>query len=456
MNRANTHSVIKNRIRKLNNIPALKGNVCYLLSRDQRVSYNHALLYAQKLAINYKSKLFVLFNLVPTFLGATIRQYNFMLRGLLELSENLRKFNIPLYITIGDPEVNIPKFIKANSITHLITDFDPLRIKKNWKNNISKAINITFEEIDTHNTVPAFYISDKKEYGAYTIRKKINRLIPEFLIKPEPLIPHPFNKDITFPVHELSDLEKALSVDISVQPVSKFIPGENAARRVLEDFVKHKLYGYAEKRNNPLEDFQSNLSPYLHFGQISSIEVALEVLKASAPEKSKRAFLEELIIRKELSDNYCFYEENYDNFEGLPEWAKETLNQHRRDNRPFLYTREKLESAETHDNLWNAAQKQMCIEGKMHGYMRMYWAKKILEWTETPEEAIDIAIYLNDKYELDGRDPNGYTGIMWSIGGLHDRPWKERSIYGKIRYLSYEGCKRKFDVEKFIEIYGKD
>ncbi len=180
------------------------------------------------------------------------------------------------------------------------------------------------------------------------------------------------------------------------------------------------------------------------------------VLRSDIPKQAKEAFLDELIVRKELSDNYCLYEENYDNFSGLPDWAKNSLKKHQKDKRKYVYKTEDFESARTHDPLWNAAQRQMCNEGKMHGYLRMYWAKKILEWTETPEEAISIAIYLNDKYELDGRDPNGYTGIMWSIGGLHDRPWKERDVYGKIRYMSYEGCKRKFDVERVIKRYGKD
>ncbi len=165
----------------------------------------------------------------------------------------------------------------------------------------------------------------------------------------------------------------------------------------------------------------------------------------------KDAFLEELIIRRELSDNFCFYNPRYDSFDGFPEWARKTLNEHRKDRRPYLYSLEQFETAQTHDKLWNAAQTEMVKRGKMHGYMRMYWAKKILEWTPSPEVAMEVAIHLNNRYELDGRDPNGYAGIAWSIGGVHDRAWNERNIFGKIRYMSYNGCKSKFNIEGYVE-----
>jgi deoxyribodipyrimidine photo-lyase len=218
----------------------------------------------------------------------------------------------------------------------------------------------------------------------------------------------------------------------------------------MKNFLDKKIYTYDRYSNDPAKDTLSNLSPYLHFGQISAQRVALEVLKSGASQDNKDAFLEELIIRRELSDNYCFYNNNYDSFEGFPNWAKDTLNVHRIDPREYIYKAEELEEARTHDKLWNAAQLEMTLTGKMHGYMRMYWAKKILEWTESPEEAQDIAVYLNNKYELDGRDPNGYVGIAWSIGGLHDRAWKERPIFGKVRYMSNKGAKSKFDVNSYI------
>jgi deoxyribodipyrimidine photo-lyase len=183
--------------------------------------------------------------------------------------------------------------------------------------------------------------------------------------------------------------------------------------------------------------------------------VALEVQALGAESASTEAFLEELIIRRELSDNFCYYEPDYDSFAGFPDWARRTLEEHRKDEREFLYTKKQFEDAATHDELWNAAQREMVTTGKMHGYMRMYWAKKILEWTESPEEALDVAIKLNDKYELDGRDPNGYTGVAWSIGGVHDRPWFERHVFGKVRYMNARGCARKFDVSRYIVQAGQ-
>jgi deoxyribodipyrimidine photo-lyase len=207
---------------------------------------------------------------------------------------------------------------------------------------------------------------------------------------------------------------------------------------------------YDERRNDPGANAQSGLSPYLHFGQISAQRVALEAEKYDRHLPSQESFLEELIVRRELSDNFCYYNDRYDSFDGFPDWARKTLNDHRSDPREHLYVLEILEAAGTHDPLWNAAQKEMVTGGKMAGYMRMYWAKKILQWSISPETALTDAIYLNDRYSLDGNDPNGYTGVAWSIGGVHDRPWFEREIFGKVRYMSQAGCRRKFNVERYI------
>jgi deoxyribodipyrimidine photo-lyase len=230
-------------------------------------------------------------------------------------------------------------------------------------------------------------------------------------------------------------------------------PGENKARKILDKFIQNKLNNYVKDRNDPNKDGSSNLSPYLHFGQIASQRVVLEAVKIKPLSNLKGTFYDEIIVRKELSDNFCFYCEDYENVKCFHPWARQTINKHQKDNREFLYSLTEFETAKTHDDLWNAAQLQMVKTGKMHGYLRMYWAKKILEWTESPEDAMQIAIHLNDKYELDGRDPNGYAGIAWSIGGVHDRAWKERNIFGKIRYMSYKGMKRKFNVQNYIEKY---
>jgi len=227
-------------------------------------------------------------------------------------------------------------------------------------------------------------------------------------------------------------------------------PGGRAGSASLRRFIGDRLDIYAAKANDPNGDAQSELSPYLHFGQLSAQRVALEVAACGAVDESKAVFLEQLIVRRELSDNFCLHNPKYDSIEGIPRWARETLDAHRNDTREYVYSRDAFESARTRDPLWNAAQMQMMKTGKMHGYMRMYWAKKILEWSANPEDAYATAIYLNDRFELDGRDPNGYTGIAWSIGGVHDRPWRERPVLGKIRYMSYAGCRKKFDVDAYI------
>jgi deoxyribodipyrimidine photo-lyase len=231
--------------------------------------------------------------------------------------------------------------------------------------------------------------------------------------------------------------------------------GEAKAGAAMRRFISKGLAYYGDVSNEPGAGGQSGLSPWIHFGHLSAQRIALEVRKAGATTEASGAFLEELIVRKELSDNFCFYNEDYDSVEGFPDWAVKTLNEHRNDKRPYLYSLEELEKSGIHDPYWNAAQRQMVQTGKMHGYMRMYWAKKILEWSPSPEEALKRAIYLNDRYELDGRDPNGYTGIAWSIGGVHDRAWEERLVFGKIRYMSESGLARKFDMGPYLARYGK-
>jgi deoxyribodipyrimidine photo-lyase len=392
----------------------------------------------------------VVFCLVPDFLEATVRQYGFMLKGLHEVEENLAKKNIPFFLLTGPPEDEIPKFIEKNKAGTLVKDFDPLRIKCQWTDGVVKKIEIPLYEVDAHNIVPCWAASPKQEFAAYTIRPKIKRALPEFLEEFPKLKKHPVSWQGKIPKIDWSGMLKTLKID-TIPEVAWIKPGEKQALRILKIFLDKKLPSYGMKRNDPVADGQSNLSPYLHFGQIAAQRVALEVENASVDKASQEAFLEELIVRRELSDNFCFYNTQYDKFEGFPDWACKTLNAHRKDRRVYSYTLKQFEYAKTHDELWNAAQTELVKRGKMHGYIRMYWAKKILEWTRSPEKAMEIAIYLNDRYELDGRDPNGYTGIAWSIGGVHDRAWNERPIFGKIRYMSYNGCKSKFDVKRYIQ-----
>lgn len=425
------------------------GPVVYWISRDQRLKDNWALLFAQEKALQSRKALVVVFCLVPEFLGATLRQYVFMIKGLQELEQSLRKKNIPFYLLTGSPEEEMPKFLMEYNVDVLVTDFDPLSIKRNWKKIILDLLRITSYEVDTHNIVPCWIASPKQEYGARTFRPKIHRNLPEFLGEFPKLKKHPVQWKEEIDI-DWKNIIKSQKVDSSVTELDWILPGEKAANFMLRNFLRNKLLTYNTRRNDPSLDGQSNLSPYLHFGQISSQRIALEVLKFTKNHNSQEAFLEELIVRKELSDNFCYYNMNYDNIHGFPAWAEKTLSEHRNDQREYIYSLEEFELGKTHDDLWNAAQFEMVNHGKMHGYMRMYWAKKILEWTESYEKAHKIAVYLNDRYELDGRDPNGYTGISWSIGGLHDRAWKERGVFGKIRYMSYSGAKSKFDIKTYI------
>ena len=434
--------VAKARIHPMNNFPYKEGPVIYWMQRDQRVIDNWALLFAQEKAIELKQPLIVVFCLVNDFLGATERHYGFMLKGLKEVSLNLEKHSIAFYILEGDPATVMTQLIESVQASALVTDFNPLRLTMKWKKEVNDKLTIPFFEADTHNIIPCRFVSDKQEFGARTIRNKIQKLLPDFLIPFPSLVRHPFPADFQCLLSNLTPL--------LIEEKGPGVEAEGEALKKLASFLENKLQNYHFNRNFPELDGQSDLSPYLHFGQISAQRVALDIRSASASAEAKSAFLEELVVRKELSDNYCLYNPDYDHFKGFPAWAKRTLDLHRNDPRNYYYELAAFENGETHDELWNAAQKEMVLTGKMHGYMRMYWAKKILEWTASPDEAQSIAIYLNDKYELDGRDPNGYSGIAWSIGGVHDRPWQERPIFGMVRYMNYQGCTRKFNVKEYI------
>jgi len=437
------------RIRKLNDFRSVTGRpVIYWMSRDQRVNDNWALIFSQELAEELSSPLAVVFCLTPIFLNATLRQYSFMLKGLQEVESNLAKLDMPFFLLTGFPQNELPSFIRAHKVGALVADFDPLRIKREWRNGVVNQIAIPAYEVDAHNIVPCWSASPKQEYGAHTFRPKIHRVLPEFLDEFPKLKRHRIKWNGEIPTVDWAKAEKSLQADRNVTAVDWIQSGEKGANRHLNRFINDKLQHYAARRNDPTQDGQSNLSPCLHFGQISAQRVVLEVGKSGidAPE-----FLEELIVRRELSDNFCYYNQAYDSTDGFPDWARRTLDEHRSDPRLEVYTFDKLEHSQTYDRLWNASQREMVIRGKMHGYMRMYWAKKILEWSPSPEEALKRCIYLNDHYELDGRDPSGYTGIAWSIGGVHDRAWASRPIFGKVRYMSYDGCARKFDVNRYIQ-----
>lgn len=455
-----------NRFRFLNKIPESPGEietkfgVVYWMSRDQRTKDNWALILSQEYSILHKLPIAVIFNIVPSFLGATQRSYNFMIEGLKQVEQKLHKLNIPMFVLIGEPEKTITSFILDSKTSYLITDFSPLRINKDWKSKIlseieTKKINVNFIEVDTHNIIPVWITSQKQEFAARTIRPKIesqlNLYLLEFPILEQNKI---INKQTQIQLDSKINWTPAMEImskQIFVPEISWILPGESQAEESLKKFCKN-IEGYSKKRNDPSLDCTSNLSPYFHFGQLSPQRAALEVRNLKQKFKDDvEAFLEELIIRRELSDNYCHYNLLYDQWDGFPSWAKQSLTLHASDVREYTYSLEEFESYNTHDELWNAAQIELVHRGKMSSYMRMYWAKKILEWTKTPQEAWNYALELNDKYELDGRDPNGYVGVAWSVGGVHDRGWTERLIFGKVRFMNFQGMKRKFDIKKYTQ-----
>ena len=448
--------------------------IIYVMSRDQRVKDNHALLLAQQKALNLKLPLVVAFNLLSSTGVRAREHYEFMLAGLCEVADGLEKLSINFVMTTGEARDSLPALFAILKPAHVYFDFNPMPGVRGMQEDIANSIDISCTVVDTHNIIPAHVLSDKQEFAAHTIRRKVHKRLAKFLVEPDELIKHPYSLKTT---PRSFSFDEANEIIASISPCGitmDYISGEKAARKHLEKFMKDSLDDYAADRNNIAVDGQSGISPYLHFGQISSLRVALEVMyttnevpllfresrMASAgdiPTKADgmNALLEEMIVRKELSDNYCLYSSAPTKLSSIPEWAQKTLALHADDPREHIYTREQLEQAKTHDNAWNAAQLQMTRTGKMHGYMRMYWAKKLLEWSNSPQEAIDTAVYLNDHYSLDGGDPNGYAGIMWSIAGLHDRPWTERPIFGQIRYMNYEGLKRKFDIDIYIQKWHK-
>ncbi len=416
-------------------------SVLYWMSREQRVEANFALLAAREYATKHGLTLVVAFCVASEFLGASPEAFRFMGEGLMEVERALKAKNIPFKLLFGHPPAKIASFANEIGAGAVFVDFDPLRIKVSWLDELKKLFSGSIYEVDSRNIVPARLASDKKEFAAYTIRPKIHRLLPQFLMVP---------KELEAQSGAQKFFENNFSLFDALAKNRFFSGGRAAALAKLKEFLELKLDGYAMYRNDPTKDFVSELSPYLHFGQLSSLEVALAVRATKANEESKASFLEELIVRRELAENFCLYCKDYDNENSLEAWAKANMAITDNEPREYIYSQEEFESGATHDELWNAAQTELKIKGKIHGYMRMYWAKKILEWTPCTKDAFKVAVYLNDRYALDGRDPNGYAGIAWSIGGVHDRAWPVRKVFGKVRYMNYNGCKAKFDVKKYI------
>ncbi len=423
--------------------------VLYWMQRSQRAEFNHALEYAVEKANELDIPLLVFFGITDEFEGANLRHYRFMFEGLKETKEELKDRGIKLLIRYEHPKDGVRKF--AEEASFLVVDKAYLDFLREWREDVAEDVDVPMIEVETDVVVPVEEASTKEEYAARTIRPKIDDVLDEFMKEVPERRLEKTSLEYDFQTFDLDDIDEALSkldVDESVEPVESFKGGTSEAKDLLDVFLKEKLEGYADHSNDPTKDNLSHMSPYLHFGQISPIYIALKVKEKGGPGVDE--YLEQLIVRRELAYNFVYYNEDHRSLKCLPEWAQETLEDHKKDEREYVYSREGFERAETHDEYWNAAQEEMLKTGKMHGYMRMYWGKKILEWSETPEEAYETALYLNNKYELDGRDPNGFAGVAWCFG-KHDQGWKEREVYGKVRYMSSGGLERKFDIGKYVE-----
>ncbi|KAF0226816.1 MAG: deoxyribodipyrimidine photo-lyase [Erysipelotrichaceae bacterium] len=422
-------------------------HVVYWISRALRIIDNQALFAAQQEAIKHKEPLLVFFNLYADFPHANTRNMDFLLKGLAEVSLKLEKLNIPALVMQGDVVSNLDKLNQQVEIRSIFTEHQvlrPVRVVHERVGAWAFQNRISFTKINTACVIPVWITSPKLEYSAKTIRNKImNQYIP-YLEQTYPLVSHPYPS----PIKErftINDAELILSKNNWKQlSLSTLKPGEDAANEVLDDFIKNRLQNY-DRRNEIDSQGQSHLSAYLHFGMLSPLKMIRTVKETNHPNAA--LFIEEAMVRRELAENYCFYQEHYDSLIGAWSWAQATLNTHRLDQRTYLYTLEDFENARTHDELWNTCQKMVVEDGYLHSYLRMYWAKMVLFWSESPEAAIKILIHLNDTYFLDGRDPNGYTGIMWSVAAVHDRPWFDKPVHGLVRAMGKDGTLKKTKIK---------
>lgn len=448
--------VDKRRTRSLNHNATGPGSVVYWMERDQRATENWALLHAKERAVARKVPLLVVYNLLPGHTHVSNRQRPFLLKGLEEVAERLARSNISFYLLHGEPDETLPDFIATHSAGELVVDFSPLRAPRKWRQRVSSHLSVTMTEVDAHNIVPCWQASQKVEFGARTFRPRVQRQLKTYCTDFPPLRKHPYTTIQPAPTIAWQEPQHAAEVNSIHPPVTWLVPGTQHAKQQTTHFITQKLTRYAEDRNNPTVDALSHLSPYLHFGHLSAQWVARQVQTTTGvPALAKESFLDELIVRRELSDNFCYYNPHYDKVSGAHAWAQKTIAAHASDPRPYHYTCQQFAQSKTHDELWNAMQYQLVYTGKLHGWCRMYWAKKILEWTPDTHTAIRIALHLNDTYELDGKDPNGVVGVMWAICGVHDRAWTERPIFGKIRYMNAAGAKRKFDVATYIAHHSR-
>lgn len=426
------------------------GPVVYVMAREQRVRDNWALLYAAEEAERRSVPLLVAFVIGESFLSYSERHNVWLIESLKEVYAKLTALRIPFLVTHGVWDIRVAEIVREYDAALLVLDQNPLKPVRSWRTRAAERVSVPVYEVDAHNIIPVWCASEKEEFAAYTFRPKVRKHYRTFSGE-IPALTARASVEINVAEPDWHALARVRTVTQNAPMPAWITPGEDAGIAMLHAFIEERLPQYEAERNDPTKHVQSDLSPYIRWGNISAQRIAHEIEQVTGISgESKRAFLEELIVRRELAENYVYYNAEHGTVDGAHAWAKATIEAHRNDPREYVYSYAELESRKTHDALWNAAQMEMVKRGKMHGYMRMYWAKKILEWTRTPEEAIEWALLLNDTYELDGRDPNGVVGVMWSIAGVHDRAWFERPIFGKIRYMNENGCRRKFDVDAYI------
>jgi deoxyribodipyrimidine photo-lyase len=433
--------------------PNSRGCVVYWMQRTQRALDNPALDVAVEAANVLGQPVVIFFAPVPFYPHANLRHYAFLAQGIPDIAERARKRGIG-FVLRTYPEHSLTRFCDEVKASLVIGDENPLREPRRWRELAAKKLNMPLWTVDADVIVPSKLL-EKEQYAARIIRPRLQRTLEQFL----PLAGNPCAKvewqkprgQRTLPDDGSLDITAGWKeLDRSVKPVDSFRGGTGEALCLLDEFVKHKLARYPENHGKPEIDGTSRLSPYLHFGHIGPHTIMNAVRKSRAPQAPKDDYINQFVTWRELSINFVHFNPVYDSIECAPDWAHKTLAAHARDPRPVLYTREQFEAARTHDELWNAAQLQMLHAGWMHNYMRMYWAKKILEWSPSPAVAWQTALYLNDKYFLDGRDPDGYAGVAWAIGGKFDRPWFDRPIFGTIRWMSGDAARKKFDAERYI------
>jgi deoxyribodipyrimidine photo-lyase len=446
-------TVTQARIRSINNKAIVAGDyVLYWMQQSQRAEHNPALDVAIGEANRLKRPVLVAFGLTDTYPEANLRHYQFMLEGLQDAQTALRRKGIQLVVRLGEPaQVALALGHRA---ALMVCDVGYTRHQRQWRRTVATRAACRVLAVEGDVTVPLAVASAKAEYAARTLRPRITKHLDDYLKLRRAAKPHQASLHLKMDGLDMDNIDQVLAgltIDCTVPPVSRLFKGGcREAKKRLRVFIRDRLSRYDAHSNQPQTDDISHMSPYLHFGQISPVYVALQVHRARQGRRIDReAYLEELIVRRELAANFVHYTPDYDRYTCLPEWARKTLADHAGDERPAIYTQEELEAARTHDPYWNAAMREMKHTGFMHNYMRMYWGKKILEWAGSPENAFETALAINNKYFLDGRDPNSYAGVAW-IFGKHDRAWPERPIFGKVRYMAASGLERKCDIRAYV------